>query len=540
MSANDFYFKSATFDYYLDKEKDLGSSVLRTEEVLTAVFPDQDQNHGIERCLPKKYRGVSSLVESSFSVKRNGADEPFSTYNDGDSTCFRIGSASSYVHGENIYKISYNSKNVILAPDNSKNQELYWDTNGTGWAQSFNSLTATVHLPAYLASNFLGNPSCYVGIYGTAGSLATSRCETFVSSDNTEISFHSESLGPYENLTLDLEFSPNTFYVKKDLTPFIILGVVTLGALALIIASIRAHLKAHARNAEKISLSKSPKPVQYIPPKNLSVAEAATVWLKQPAGELKIATLLDLAVNHRIELEKAEKTSKILKRKSTLWKIHAKDLSGLRSEEQNVLDILNGGAAVKTGDIIDVETQSYSSKVAKLSTDYLENIKLALESKGLFALKENRKFLLLAPTYNKYEKRTKQGIETSNYLDGLKEYIKLAETDRINFLHSVPNLDVSNAGIAKLYEKLLPYAIIFGCETTWLKELNKYYEMPDVENPDWLMTGYLLSSSDFRSFHIATSSSISSATVSSSSGSSGGGGGGFSGGGGGGGGGGGW
>ena len=514
---------------------------MRVEEVLTAEFPSYDQNHGIDRCIPDKYRGIKSLDKSSFQVSRNGVSEPFSTYSENNMTCFRIGSKSSYVHDTQVYSISYNLTNVILQPDNSENQELYWDINGTGWDQPFYNLTATVHLDPSVSAAFTGNTSCYVGAYGTSGATATSRCKTETSADGTAITFSAlDTIAPRETMTVDVEFRPKVFTIKKDLTPLFVLGGILLGVLALVAASVRSHLKAKSRNAEKLSVANSPKPPQYVPPKDLSVAEAATDWFKTPSGDLKIATLLELAVHHKIELEKAEKTSKILKRKSNVWKIHAKNLDSILPEEQNVLDILNGGSKVSTGDIVEVKTQSYSSHVARLATSYLSNVESALLSKHLFEEKKARKFFLLAPKYNKYEKRTKQGIETSNYLDGLKEYISLAEKDRIKFLHSVPNLDVSNSGIAKLYEKLLPYAIIFGCETSWLEEMNKYYQMSDVSDPDWLMTGYLLSSSDFRAFRTATSSSISSATVSSSSGSSGSGGGGFSGGGGGGGGGGGW
>ena len=541
MSANNFSFSDAKFDYYLSKEPYDGTSAMRVEEVLTAEFPSYDQNHGIDRCIPDKYRGVKSLDKSSFQVSRNGVSEPFSTYSENNMTCFRIGSKSSYVHDTQVYSISYNLTNVILQPDNSENQELYWDINGTGWDQPFYNLTATVHLDSSVSAAFTGNTSCYVGAYGTSGSAATSRCETETSADGTSITFSTlDTVAPRETMTVDVEFRPKTFTIKKDMAPFFILGGILLFILALVAASVRSHIKAKSRNAEKLSVANSPKPPQYVPPKDLSVAEAATAWFKTPSGDLKIATLLELAVSHKIELEKAETTSKILKRKSNVWKIHAKNLDGISHEQQDVLDILNGGHDTKTGNTIEVRTQSYSSKIAALSTDFTAYIESSLKSKRLFEPKENKVFWLLAPKYNKYEKRTKKGIETSNYLDGLKEYISLAEKDRIKFLHSVPNLDVSNSGIAKLYEKLLPYAIIFGCETSWLEEMNKYYQMSDVSDPDWLMTGYLLSSSDFRAFRTATSSSISSATVSSSSGSSGSGGGGFSGGGGGGGGGGGW
>ncbi|MBQ6320604.1 DUF2207 domain-containing protein [Candidatus Saccharibacteria bacterium] len=542
MSANNFYFSNATFDYYLSKNPN-NTSHMEVEEQLTAVFPETNQNHGIERCLPKHYRGVKTLDASSFRVSRAGTAESYSTYDNEDLLCFRIGSSSSYVHGEQTYSITYSLNNVILEPNNATNQELYWDTNGTGWSQSFSNLSATVHLSADLTSAFTQDTACYVGVYGAGGTEATSRCQTTQDAEANTITFSATDLAARENLTLVLGFAPDTFVVPKDLSAYFTAAGIALLAGVFAFFKIRAGKRAKARNAEKLALAKSPKPVQYTPPSHLTVAESQKLWLNANYLDAKVASLMELAVHHHIELERAEKTSKILKHKSYVWKIHCKSLSGISREQAIVLEILNGGNSVQDGDTIEVKTQKYSSKLERLSRSFDTETKTSLRQKGLFSEKKDQKLSILAAKYNKYEERTLKGIETSNYLDGLEEYIKLAEKDRIKFLHSVKTADTSPQGLVKLYEKLLPYAIIFKCEDSWLAELNQYYQMPEVGDPDWLMAGYIMSGSDFRTFRTATMSSISSATAaeaSSSSGSSGLGGGGFSGGGGGGGGGGGW
>ena len=145
----------------------------------------------------------------------------------------------------------------------------------------------------------------------------------------------------------------------------------------------------------------------------------------------------------------------------------------------------------------------------------------------------------------KYRKRTKYGIEMSRYMDGLKLYIKMAEKERLEFLQSVENADTSKEGIVKLYERLLPYAAVFGVEKSWMKELENYYELENIEKPDWYNTGLNLTTfSAINSvMHSAVARPIDTSSSSGgghSSGSSGGGGGGYSGGGGGGGGFGGW
>ena len=133
----------------------------------------------------------------------------------------------------------------------------------------------------------------------------------------------------------------------------------------------------------------------------------------------------------------------------------------------------------------------------------------------------------------------------SRYLEGLHEYISLAESERIQFLQSVEGADTTHEGIVKLYERLLPYAVVFRLEKSWLKELSKYYEYTDVSEPSWYSGVGTFNAIAFANAMQSVSTSVSNAAIhsttsSSSSSFSGGGGGGFSGGGGGGGGGGGW
>lgn len=147
--------------------------------------------------------------------------------------------------------------------------------------------------------------------------------------------------------------------------------------------------------------------------------------------------------------------------------------------------------------------------------------------------------IILAKNTNKFLYRTKKGLEASRYMDGLKLYIEMAEKDRLAFLQSVKGADVTNEGIVKLYEKLLPYAAVLGLEKSWMKELEKYYKLAEVETPDWYvnnMVAYsVLNAVNSAVSTVNYSTTYTSSGGGSSSGFSGGGGGGFSGGGGGGG-----
>ena len=53
-NVNNFTINAYDIAYTLSRDES-NRSVLQTAEVITALFPDFDQNHGIERMIPKQY-----------------------------------------------------------------------------------------------------------------------------------------------------------------------------------------------------------------------------------------------------------------------------------------------------------------------------------------------------------------------------------------------------------------------------------------------------------------------------------------------------
>jgi len=127
-------------------------------------------------------------------------------------------------------------------------------------------------------------------------------------------------------------------------------------------------------------------------------------------------------------------------------------------------------------------------------------------------------------------KLTEKGMEAKQDILGLREYLQIAEKDRINF-HNAPEKN------PQLFEKLLPYAMVLGVEKVWAKEFEGIYTTP----PAWYSDPYggafnsLIFVNSMSSFSSAAASSLTAGPANSGAG-----GGGFSGGGGGGGGGGSW
>lgn len=90
---------------------------------------------------------------------------------------------------------------------------------------------------------------------------------------------------------------------------------------------------------------------------------------------------------------------------------------------------------------------------------------------------------------------TPEGRRLTDELDGLKLYMTMAETDRLRALQApdtaerLPAPD-DRGEIAKLNERLLPYAVVFGILPQWSHVVAQSYQAADMA-PEWLyLPGY--------------------------------------------------
>lgn len=598
--VNDFYFESFEADYYLSKKYD-GTSELRVVENLTAVFPEYNQNKGICREIPFTNQDGANvtlpyLTKSDIRLTRNGIREPIYSiekYGDYYEVCT---GDDDYVLGEQTYTFEYKFEKVVA--DFGDYQELYWDTNGNGWRQEFLSVTARVHFEDEVLADFTGKSWCYVGKYGNSG---RDRCEISRLSDG--VMFVAENLKSGENLTFDVELLAGSFVVpepEKNYFLVVLLVVAAVIAALCMISPIRKFLKTRAKIKYYNDYFVKP---EYQPHPDYSLSEMAEIYIGKKK-DVRVGVLLDMIVQGRVQLVKRE--SRIFKTEK--WALLVKNLQGARIEELAILAILNGGDEVEEGDTVQLRTRPADSMMLKLGKKFNSTVLADLKKDKLvepkykmggagasssvvmnfvvwfvimisfgmpimgviITLAEEIDFggmvmvgreifvpcvlvligvtvvvrTILSSKTKKFAGHTLKGLEMARYMDGLHLYIKMAEAERLKFLQSVAGADVSPAGIVKLYEKLLPYAAVFGLEKSWMNELEKYYDMAEIE-PGWsgtgvsatdviltsrLAAGYAKNSSSY----VSSGGSISGGGGSSSS-FSGGGGGGFSGGGGGGG-----
>ncbi len=160
-------FESFSADYYLDVD-DAGRSILTTVETFVAVFPEFDQNRGMRRAIPSSYLGEPTDIAVLSVTDGDGNPRPYEVETDDEGFLLITSAASDYVHGEQTYVFTYTQHNVTRFFPDTNDDELYWDTNGTGWQQPFGSVTARVHIPAALATALTGRAACYQGYEGSS------------------------------------------------------------------------------------------------------------------------------------------------------------------------------------------------------------------------------------------------------------------------------------------------------------------------------------------------------------------------------------
>lgn len=579
-TANNFYFDDFTATYYLYRAED-GTSRLRVVEQLTAIFPNSDQNHGITRVIPFTNQDGKNLTMESddtiyIDVERNGVEEKVSKVEVGDGLFYvYIGDSDTYVHGEQVYTLTYEFQNVVT--DFEEWQELYWDTNGNDWSQRFNQVTVRVYLDDEIADAFTGETACYVGHYDDNGQ---SRCKTAKFEDELEwgdyksaggVEFSASKLSSHENLTFDLEFEPGTFTMPPqhfDLRLVFATAAAVIGGIGMIVFMIICLRKTSKNRKYYKGLFVKP---EYTPPLDFTIAEMAENYIgKSPTSDQKVATLLELAVHHKIEMIKTE-TDGAFGRKKTQWKVRVKT-NTLNKQQATVLKLLAGSdASLRVDQEILVTTHTANASLVKLSERFTKSIKDSLNKKGLavdlehkatngkkplnypgiltiaacvwffvwifgfiFLLEDSASYLtmvgedILPPIIiiivmatmvssfivgvktAPFIRHTQKGFEYSRYLDGLKMYMKMAEADRLKMLQSVKGADTTHRGVVKIYEKLLPYAAIFKLEKSWLDEMGKYYDFDDVTAPTWYVGVGVFSAREFSNAMMMASNSVSS------------------------------
>ncbi|MBM7504379.1 DUF2207 family protein [Agromyces aurantiacus] len=566
--VDDFTFASFDAVYVLGRDAERRSE-LTTTETLVAVFPEYDQNRGIRRAIPRDYDGHPTDIRITSVTDGTGAPRGYEVERseDGEFELVTI-AADDYVHGEQTYVITYDQRNVTFQPDDVPQQEFYWDVNGTGWAQPFGRVSGEVRLEDDLAATLSGDAACYQGYEGS-----TTPCEALEFDPATDpvAVARASALGPYQNLTLAIGFVPGTFEPRDErFTSSPAAMTSAIGALAALAVAVGAGVTRAVRWRDHPG--RGIIVAEYDPPEDVSLMEAAD--LVGAASKGITATILAEAVAGRLRVVETGR------------KKYAVEVAGAAgTPDRDAISIARAlfGPVPVIGSRRDLRSRDTTlgtklmnlrrkvhSRVAReglrrkpaggprvlLALGAIAGAAIAVAF-GFIALDDRMggawpwlpilgagaaAFATVGIVADP-RPLTERGRTLHDHLEGLREYIRLAEADRIRMLQSPSGAErvplpgaapapTAAAGpdpelVLRVTERLLPYAVLFGHEREWSAELANLYAARG-EQPGWYSGrgGFnaVAFSSGVNSFTSASSASWSGSSSSSSSGGSGGGG----------------
>lgn len=558
-NLQDFSFESMDADYTLGRTEE-GTSTLRVVETFVVLFPEYDQNRGMQRRIPDSYNGQPLFPELVSITDENGAPRDEDDESD-DGDFVMTSRADDFVHGRQTYVFTYTLQNVTWSFADTDADEFYWDVNGVGWPQTFGRVSALLHVPAELAAEMTGGLACYVG---QQGSVQTCDITQNAGADGAAtVQASASDIGSYETVTIAVGFAQGTF------TPFDSsylaspwgwlqggAGLLALGAL--IAAAITRVRKLRDAPGRPTIIA------EYTPPPGVDALESA-VLLGRTTKAIP-AEVLEQAVVGSIRIVEGAK------RGFGSVKLQAELLDPSRADRDGRMLLDGLFPDLTPGDIFefgrsDTRFSSAAQKILKAAAAELVSrgfqrqvpgsvrlwpMLLALGGGvlvfvfGILALTGGVMPLvplllmvaavfvvIVAGVLISRKPLTPAGAEVRDHLLGLKVFIEWAEADRIRMLQSPTgaerlHVDPSDPRqVLKLYETLLPYAVVFGQEKEWAKHLVVLYE---GNSPYWYSGTSTFSAASFAagigSLSASASSSSSTSGGSGGGGSAGGGGGG--------------
>lgn len=547
-------------------------TVLVTEDIL--VDFRGLQRHGIFREIPVEYRYDPDpyyrrhMPITVHSVDNGTQRHKYETSRVGANLRIKIGDPDLTVTGRQRYRITYTVRGALNAFEAS--DELYWNATGNDWSVRIESALVVVEAPS------ISRVTCFEGRRGSdapcRGALLSTTSASFLAT---------RSLAPSEGLTFVVELPKGAVAVgapilkpapglpaireaaglkPAPIAASILVGVLAFGAVGRLwwlggrdrwLGDVH-YLTGATAERRKPLFARETVVVEYTPPelpktrRRLRPAEIG-VLLDERADTLDVsATIVDLAVRGYLVVTDEGK-------KDWQMELRREADAELRPYEKRLLNALfQSETTVRLKDLKD----SFYTDLAKVKQDlYKESVRtnhffptnpetvravykvvgfmlagagvaatyiLGLFSVGVVGVPLVLAGLGIVVISNAMPHRTGIGREMYRRSLGFREFMETAETDKQRFYEE-----------ENIFDKYLPYAIVFGSTRKWAKAFQGIESQPGEHSwyrspMPFVATSFIR---DVESFSSSVSSAISSTPSSSGSsgfsgGSSGGGGGG--------------
>jgi uncharacterized membrane protein len=457
------------------------------------------QRHGIYRNIPMRYAargGNYNLRLEDISVKdAQGGSYAFSVSDSGSDKVIKIGDADLFVTGKKTYVISYMVRRAVNYFED--HDEIYWNVTGNGWTVPIAASSAHVILPQSIDRGSVST-ACHAGPSGgtaACGSVVPVFDSSSSAAKMTGVDFFAKDLAAAEGLTVVVGLPLGSVQKPDAMQSFLATlqdnWILLLPVLVFIFMFMLWWKKGRDPQGRGTIIP------EYDVPDNLTPAEVGTI-VDEKCGQKEIAAeIIDLAVRGFLKIKREEK--KFLFIKSDDFVFTRLDKDG----ELNDCDInIMNGIFRDRGDV---------ARLSEMKEDFYKSydkargqVEKAVEEKGYFPQSPDSArnnyyalaFLMFALAIISLSvvkigglmvilsllisaiiicifayfmpRRTEKGVLTKEHILGLKDYLTVAEKDRLEF-HNAPAKDPQQ------FEKLLPYAIALGVEKQWAKQFEGIY-----------------------------------------------------------------
>ncbi|MFM2374486.1 MAG: hypothetical protein RLZZ234_481 [Candidatus Parcubacteria bacterium] len=507
----------------------------------------EDARHGIFRDIPSTHPELAStwykeryIDTEVTSVVRNDTTEKFEVTKKREGVHVRIGDPDSTITGKQVYKITYTLHGALSHPVQLP-PELYMNVNGAAWEVPARVVRATLHADADMFST---QRTCYKGIVGSGSSC------TIRTNEDGSVTFEATNLAPRETVTFAQAFRDGSVVAKRaerlrlDLLS-LIASAVWLCGLSWFTYSYRTEHKQNRTVVAEYEPYPGILPMQMgvlkdgsLDPKDISagivylaeqgyltikrterkvffvfeVTDYELTLVRRPADVVWQSELLQLMFDEHLVAGAVTTLSEL---KSNHTK-QASNHTVIQSLEASIIEDLKKNDFYQTplGGVSRFQKVVWGATALSFfglffggmqSLAYVVMVVTLVISSGLVSFLSRR--------------LTVKGYEALRYLHGFKEYLSVAEKDRIDF-HNAPERKPEQ------FLAFLPYAIAFGVEKKWADAFKDI----TIPTPSWYdggSAGFVAAdlSSSLGGFSSALASSAGS-SASSGGGSAGGGGGG--------------
>jgi len=524
--VSDWYIKEFSSEIVVNKD-----STLTITESIIADCGNLLDKHGIFRILPTQIKTTEETIQTPielisitdffgkpirYKAIRNIIDHTIT---------WKIGDPDIVVSGENQYRIKYKVKNAIRF-NNSNFDEFYWNLNGNFWDIETDSFMATIEFPKEI-NRENADTDYYTGYLGEKGKdLAVYRWV----GPNTLQFYAARTLLAKQGITVSITFSKSIF------TPYKLsifekyneyLGFLNFWYLLPLVVFIACFVL-WRKYGNDPNLKKTVIP-EFEIPENLTPIQVGVLMSNGSVNNKYIsATIIDLAVKGFVSIEEIEKKGLFDKKDFKLKKLkdveHASAqkvvldsifalseevlLSSLKKEfyksiphikKQARSELIEGGLITKKGLVY----QAIFFVAGIILLVLVGPLKAPAVISGIILVI----FSFIMP------KRTMKGAEALWRVKGFRLYMKAAEKYRQQFYEK-----------ENIFEKYLPYAMVFGITKEWIKKMEQIYGADYFQThvPVWYI-GTNISGFDVNSFasHIDSLSSSIALNVGGPSGSGG-------------------